>query len=145
MCVVESCDVLRFFFVKQNTAYDIRISDWSSDVCSSDLGEQIGDVLPLGVAHRLEEFVSFGIIELRVHPRRRGEQHARECAPNKAHRHDASHSLLLRRGSSPIMAGRALTAPRRALLFAFPLVVAACSPHPNAATTAAAAPPPARG
>src|SRR3546814_7304134 len=24
-------------FVKQNTAYDMRISDWSSDVCSSDL------------------------------------------------------------------------------------------------------------
>src|SRR3546814_1213320 len=26
-----------FFFVKQNTAYEMRISDWSSDVCSSDL------------------------------------------------------------------------------------------------------------
>src|SRR3546814_4551885 len=26
-----------FFFVKQKTAYDVRISDWSSDVCSSDL------------------------------------------------------------------------------------------------------------
>src|SRR3546814_6469673 len=26
-----------FFFVKQMTAYDVRISDWSSDVCSSDL------------------------------------------------------------------------------------------------------------
>src|SRR3546814_11793715 len=25
------------FFCKQNTAYDMRISDWSSDVCSSDL------------------------------------------------------------------------------------------------------------
>src|SRR3546814_7468436 len=31
-----------FFFFKQSTAYDMRISDWSSDVCSSDL---IGDVL----------------------------------------------------------------------------------------------------
>src|SRR3546814_830219 len=27
-----------FFFFKQKTAYDMRISDWSSDVCSSDLG-----------------------------------------------------------------------------------------------------------
>src|SRR3546814_4567589 len=27
-----------FFFVKQKTAYELRISDWSSDVCSSDLG-----------------------------------------------------------------------------------------------------------
>src|SRR3546814_9034220 len=26
-----------FFFFKQMTAYDVRISDWSSDVCSSDL------------------------------------------------------------------------------------------------------------
>src|SRR3546814_7643869 len=26
-----------FFFFKQKTAYDLRISDWSSDVCSSDL------------------------------------------------------------------------------------------------------------
>src|SRR3546814_3662915 len=26
-----------FFFFKQKTAYELRISDWSSDVCSSDL------------------------------------------------------------------------------------------------------------
>src|SRR3546814_8394837 len=30
-----SCHV--FFFFKQKTAYEMRISDWSSDVCSSDL------------------------------------------------------------------------------------------------------------
>src|SRR3546814_6432127 len=29
--------VLVFFFFKQKTAYEMRISDWSSDVCSSDL------------------------------------------------------------------------------------------------------------
>src|SRR3546814_2651891 len=28
-----------FFFFKQKTAYEMRISDWSSDVCSSDLSE----------------------------------------------------------------------------------------------------------
>src|SRR3546814_19429896 len=28
-----------FFFFKQKTSYDMRISDWSSDVCSSDLTE----------------------------------------------------------------------------------------------------------
>src|SRR3546814_9653599 len=28
---------LYFFFFKQQTAYEMRISDWSSDVCSSDL------------------------------------------------------------------------------------------------------------
>src|SRR3546814_7555816 len=37
-----------FFYFKQKTAYDMRISDWSSDVCSSDLlGEtQDDEVLP---------------------------------------------------------------------------------------------------
>src|SRR3546814_1872783 len=30
-------DIKLFFFFKQKTAYEMRISDWSSDVCSSDL------------------------------------------------------------------------------------------------------------
>src|SRR3546814_5486302 len=29
-----------FFFFKQKTAYEMRISDWSSDVCSSDLAKR---------------------------------------------------------------------------------------------------------
>src|SRR3546814_3082652 len=29
--------MVRFFFFKQKTAYEVRSSDWSSDVCSSDL------------------------------------------------------------------------------------------------------------
>src|SRR3546814_1026722 len=41
LCVVCMCDVLSMlmvvFFFKQKTAYEMRISDWSSDVCSSDL------------------------------------------------------------------------------------------------------------
>src|SRR3546814_12088748 len=32
--------LLMFLFFKQKTAYEMRISDWSSDVCSSDLTEQ---------------------------------------------------------------------------------------------------------
>src|SRR3546814_7588058 len=32
--------VFVFFFFKQKTAYEMRISDWSSDVCSSDLTER---------------------------------------------------------------------------------------------------------
>src|SRR3546814_2119881 len=31
------CLFIVFFFFKQKTAYEMRISDWSSDVCSSDL------------------------------------------------------------------------------------------------------------
>src|SRR3546814_2414534 len=34
-----------FFFFKQKTAYEMRISDWSSDVCSSDLEECIFAVI----------------------------------------------------------------------------------------------------
>src|SRR3546814_10862783 len=37
------CVLFIFFFFKQKTAYEMRISDWSSDVCSSDLAEQVGD------------------------------------------------------------------------------------------------------
>src|SRR3546814_3554362 len=34
------------FFFKQKTAYEMRISDWSSDVCSSDLWRDGGDLGP---------------------------------------------------------------------------------------------------
>src|SRR3546814_5746113 len=35
-----------FFFFKQKTAYEMRMSDWSSDVCSSDLEEEAVDTGP---------------------------------------------------------------------------------------------------
>src|SRR3546814_19916668 len=41
--------MLYIFFFKQKTAYEMRISDWSSDVCSSDL---CAAVLPPGVVAR---------------------------------------------------------------------------------------------
>src|SRR3546814_9946823 len=40
--LVLACDcALYFFFFKQKTAYEMRISYWSSDVCSSDLSIEI--------------------------------------------------------------------------------------------------------
>src|SRR3546814_4334347 len=44
--------IFLFFFFKQKTAYEVRISDWSSDVCSSDLlvcnmHEEIDEAFPL--------------------------------------------------------------------------------------------------
>src|SRR3546814_3186832 len=39
---VVSC--VFFFFFKQKTAYEMRISDWSSDVCSSDLEKEMKDM-----------------------------------------------------------------------------------------------------
>src|SRR3546814_7686751 len=42
-----------FFFFKQKTAYEMRISDWSSDVCSSDLhaGRRGGHLLDADAEH----------------------------------------------------------------------------------------------
>src|SRR3546814_10242852 len=48
--VVISCIV---FFFKQKTAYEVRISDWSSDVCSSDLAPGLK---ALGYGKRLLPF-----------------------------------------------------------------------------------------
>src|SRR3546814_4828823 len=39
MCCRLYLSSVYFFFFKQKTAYEMRISDWSSDVCSSDLRE----------------------------------------------------------------------------------------------------------
>src|SRR3546814_10553565 len=36
--------MLIFFFFKQKTAYELRSSDWSSDVCSSDLRQSVANV-----------------------------------------------------------------------------------------------------
>src|SRR3546814_3887038 len=48
MCV---CMCFVFFFFKQKTAYEMRISDWSSDVCSSDL---------IGRRESLQDFAAGG-------------------------------------------------------------------------------------
>src|SRR3546814_8609132 len=40
-CVVVFVEGCVVFFFKQKTAYEMRISDWSSDVCSSDLHADI--------------------------------------------------------------------------------------------------------
>src|SRR3546814_1342189 len=40
-----------FFFFKQKTAYELRISDWSSDVCSSDLGAGDGITVRAKIDH----------------------------------------------------------------------------------------------
>src|SRR3546814_6796956 len=37
MCFYVLFSIFFIFFFKQKTAYEMRISDWSSDVCSSDL------------------------------------------------------------------------------------------------------------
>src|SRR3546814_4681234 len=44
---------MRFFFFKQKTAYEMRISDWSSDVCSSDLRTRATSPLQCAGSRRL--------------------------------------------------------------------------------------------
>src|SRR3546814_8889633 len=52
-CVFTFC--FFFFFFKQKTAYEMRISDWSSDVCSSDLrGAESRPFGARGTAHALQ-------------------------------------------------------------------------------------------
>src|SRR3546814_1079663 len=45
MCLVVWFYLCLFFFFKQKTAYEMRISDWSSDVCSSDLNSTLPKVM----------------------------------------------------------------------------------------------------
>src|SRR3546814_2384918 len=67
-----------FFFFKQKTAYEMRISDWSSDVCSSDL--------------RHEGELGFQLIAARRHQqvgeihRRRTHAHANLARPGDGNR-----------------------------------------------------------
>src|SRR3546814_13619724 len=59
MIVVSLANMSLLFVVKQKTAYERRISDWSSDVCSSDLlaivlGADLPRVVAFDVAARLD-------------------------------------------------------------------------------------------
>src|SRR3546814_4740632 len=47
-----------FFFFKQKTAYEMRISDWSSDVCSSDLLSALADMLLAETVRRIWPLVN---------------------------------------------------------------------------------------
>src|SRR3546814_10305335 len=50
-----------FFFFKQKTAYEMRISDWSSDVCSSDLPPHRRDQRLDRLGHEVEIDVGDGV------------------------------------------------------------------------------------
>src|SRR3546814_1707023 len=65
--------VFVFFFFKQKTAYEMRISDWSSDVCSSDLlVAQVGQ-------HEFDQPVGLGTLAVRLVAR------LRRCPGKAAH------------------------------------------------------------
>src|SRR3546814_10382254 len=73
-----------FVFFKQKTAYEMRISDWSSDVCSSDLQSDNKDARILGMAdvsvNAVSHHLAFGAIDLiRSEERRVGKECVSTC------------------------------------------------------------------
>src|SRR3546814_3972713 len=90
--------LLLFFFFKQKTAYEMRISDWSSDVCSSDLLVDRGEDHPfphrrvarvghrgIGLAQRAQDGGGIGqvvfpaFLDLRSEERRVGKECVSTC------------------------------------------------------------------
>src|SRR3546814_4103643 len=85
------------FFFKQKTAYEMRISDWSSDVCSSDLdlrqrvhavGSRVDEdaarpcerpEMTLQLAHRLEGFVAGPVFGAAHHAAQQLVEHRQGC------------------------------------------------------------------
>src|SRR3546814_5641357 len=61
--VVSFCYL--FFFFKQKTEYEMRISDWSSDVCSSDLRRPIIFAIGLRSGHASIRVVTAGVCSIR--------------------------------------------------------------------------------
>src|SRR3546814_4350794 len=59
-------DVGACFFFKQKTAYEMRISDWSSDVCSSDLTTGIKLSQSMGKKYALENDHIFPFSKLKA-------------------------------------------------------------------------------
>src|SRR3546814_8969444 len=91
---------MMFFFFKQNTAYEMRISDWSSDVCSSDLADLHQDLQV--VLKAIGEGI--GDHRQRRRPtRRRRDLPAHLLASLLDHHHDLANLRAHLRPSSPFM------------------------------------------
>src|SRR3546814_8615075 len=55
-----------FFFFKQKTAYEMRISDWSSDVCSSDLHQMSDTEIYTPLTSRIAHLVVIDVLAMGV-------------------------------------------------------------------------------
>src|SRR3546814_6322595 len=63
ICMLLFYVFVLFFFFKQKTAYEMRISDWSSDVCSSDLDAELSHLCQIVYKNdkeRYHEEIGFG-------------------------------------------------------------------------------------
>src|SRR3546814_6074209 len=90
-CLLSS--VIFFFFFKQKTAYEMRISDWSSDVCSSDLVDHgvfhVG-LLRAGLENPNEN-IGFDPITVSLEDGVPVAEGARQVAPRAARAHHPQH------------------------------------------------------
>src|SRR3546814_17653777 len=89
------------FFFKQKTAYEMRISDWSSDVCSSDLAERtvIGKHAQCVVAHHAQ--ARPGLREALAQRRIRFASTHSQCAHHPFKFMREMHPLTQRRDAAP--------------------------------------------
>src|SRR3546814_2139949 len=87
--VLICCSCFVFLFFKQKTAYEMRISDWSSDVCSSDL-------------YLMAKFQAFRILDKNIvlssftdtyHDRRRGCQAQRTGTGDNQYRNRSEQGM----------------------------------------------------
>src|SRR3546814_8159583 len=69
----------RFFFVKQKTAYEMRISDWSSDVCSSDLMSAVPRATLRQPVGRIQNRFMAAVASSRSEERRVGKECVSTC------------------------------------------------------------------
>src|SRR3546814_3317943 len=109
------CFCFVFFFFKQKTAYEMRISDWSSDVCSSDLvatatlekhrwllrllGAEFGrrpvaDITPAELLHELKKQERRGRLETAKQVRAFSSRVFRYAAATARAERDPAHMLL---------------------------------------------------
>src|SRR3546814_18592391 len=83
------------FFFKQKTAYEVRISDWSSDVCSSDLEKICGFASPNKLCATDFKLAMFGVVTIKVPPSRSRSEERRvgkECVSTCRSRWSPYHS-----------------------------------------------------
>src|SRR3546814_18122478 len=91
------------FFCKQKTAYEMRISDWSSDVCSSDLadrrhglvgGEEVGHQLLQDRAFQIFAHPARPMAAARSEERRVGKACVRTCRSRWSPYHSKNNARL---------------------------------------------------
>src|SRR3546814_5501226 len=95
-----------FFFFKQKTAYEMRISDWSSDVCSSDLQRHrlLGAEPDRRLVHRVAGLEEGIVVELAEAPGQQpvGLVGARLHGRQAVHHQDEPPAVLHRRGGQAV-------------------------------------------